>query len=56
MKLKKYQNYINLLFLNKFLKVSFIFFCTVVIVNFLKKLDFQKNIIQKFIIQFTCHY
>ena len=43
MKLKKYQNYINLLFLNKFLKVSFIFFCTVVIVNFFEEIRFSEK-------------
>ena len=43
MKLKKYQNYINLLFLSKFLKVSFIFFCTVVIVNFFEEIRFSEK-------------
>ena len=43
MKLKKYQNYINKLFLNKFFKVSFVFFCTVVIINFFEEIKFTEK-------------
>ena len=43
MKFKKYQNYISKLFLNKFLKVSFIFFCTVVIINFFEEIRFTEK-------------
>jgi len=43
MKLKKYQIYLNKLFLNKFIKVSFIFFCTVVIINFFEEIRFTEK-------------
>ena len=51
MKLKKYQIYINKLFLNKFVKVSFIFLCKVVISIFCEELGFAEKHNTKFIIQ-----
>ena len=43
MKLKKYQIYLNKLFISKFIKVSFIFFCTVVIINFFEEIRFTEK-------------
>ena len=43
MKLKKYQLYIFNLFIKKFLIVSFIFFCTVVIINFFEEIKFSEK-------------
>tara|TARA_B100000989_G_scaffold195674_1_gene147713 strand:- start:10468 stop:11550 length:1083 start_codon:yes stop_codon:yes gene_type:complete len=43
MKLKKYQLYIFNLFIKKFLTVSFIFFCTVVIINFFEEIKFSEK-------------
>ena len=43
MKLKKYHSYIYLLFIKNFLKISFIFFCTVVIINILEEIKFSEK-------------
>ena len=43
MKLKKYHSYIYLLFLKNFLKISFIFFCTVVIINIFEEIKFSEK-------------
>ena len=43
MKLKKYQFYIYSLFFRNFLKISFIFFCTVVIINIFEEIKFSEK-------------
>ena len=43
MKLKKYQLYIFNLFIKKFLTIFFIFFCTVVIINFFEEIKFSEK-------------
>ena len=43
MKLKRYHSYIYLLFLKNFLKISFIFFCTVVIINIFEEIKFSEK-------------
>ena len=43
MKLKKYQFYIYSLFFKNFLKISFIFFCTVVIINIFEEIKFSEK-------------
>ena len=43
MKLKKYHSYIYLLFFKNFLKISFVFFCTVVIINIFEEIKFSEK-------------
>ncbi len=43
MKLKKYQFYIYSLFFRNFLKISFIFFCTIVIINIFEEIKFSEK-------------
>ena len=40
---KKYQSYIYLLFLRKFILISFIFFCLVIIINFFEEIKFSEK-------------
>ncbi len=41
--IKKYQSYMGKLFINKFLKVSVVFFCVVIIVNFFEEVRFSEK-------------
>ena len=41
--IKKYQSYMGKLFINKFLKVSAVFFCVVIIVNFFEEVRFSEK-------------
>ena len=43
MKLKKYQNYLYLLFLKNFITISFIFFCIVIIINIFEEIRFAEK-------------
>ena len=43
MNLKKYQIYLSNLFLTKFILVSFVFFCIVIIVNFFEEIRFAEK-------------
>ena len=43
MMIKKYQSYMGKLFINKFLKVSVVFFCVVIIVNFFEEVRFSEK-------------
>ena len=43
MKLKKYQTYMCSLFFEKFIKVSLIFFCVVILINFFEEVRFSEK-------------
>ena len=43
MTLKKYQNYLGLLFISKFIKISIIFFCVVILINFFEEIRFSEK-------------
>ncbi len=43
MKLKKYQSYLYYKFLNKFMIISIIFFCLVIIINFFEEINFSEK-------------
>ena len=41
--LKKYQTYLGKLFVDKFIKISLIFFCVVIIINFFEEIRFSEK-------------
>ena len=41
--LKKYQTYLGKLFIEKFVKISLIFFCVVIIINFFEEIRFAEK-------------
>ena len=41
--LKKYQSYISLLFITKFIKVSIVFFFIIILVNFFEEIRFSEK-------------
>ncbi len=41
--LKKYETYLYSLFIKKFILISFIFFCLVIIVNFFEEVRFSEK-------------
>ena len=43
MTLKKYQSYLARLFISKFLKISIVFFCTVILINFFEEIRFSEK-------------
>ena len=43
MTLKKYQKYLINLFLNKFIKISFVFFCFLILINFFEEIRFSEK-------------
>ena len=43
MTLKKYQKYLGNLFINKFIKISIVFFCIVILVNFFEEIRFSEK-------------
>ena len=43
MKLKKYQSYLYYKFLNKFIIISIVFFCLVIIINFFEEINFSEK-------------
>ena len=43
MMLKKYQLYLGTLFLEKFIKISLIFFCVVILINFFEEIRFSEK-------------
>ena len=43
MMLKKYQLYLGSLFLEKFIKISLIFFCVVILINFFEEVRFSEK-------------
>ena len=43
MTLKKYQTYLATLFITKFLKISVVFFCSVILINFFEEIRFSEK-------------
>ena len=41
--LKKYQTYLGKLFVDKFIKISLIFFCVVILINFFEEIRFSEK-------------
>ena len=43
MNLKKYQTYLAALFIDKFIKISLVFFCIIILVNFFEEIRFSEK-------------
>tara|TARA_B100000886_G_C20425370_1_gene493688 strand:- start:3678 stop:4760 length:1083 start_codon:yes stop_codon:yes gene_type:complete len=43
MTIKKYQSYISLLFIKNFIKISVVFFCVIILVNFFEEIRFSEK-------------
>ena len=43
MTLKKYHIYLARLFVSKFIKISIVFFCTVILINFFEEIRFSEK-------------
>ena len=43
MTIKKYQSYISLLFIKNFIKISLVFFCVIILVNFFEEIRFSEK-------------
>ena len=56
MTLKKYHIYLARLFVSKFIKISIVFFCTVILINFFEEIRFSEKYNIEFIMFSIYHY